>query len=335
MVTEILIYWNSGSHGREHRRSDSLAKKPKLSVILSELDTLIRPEEERLVLDFARQAEDAGYDGVHIIDHVVMGPSSCHAGAPDNPRALRWVGNQAPDQQMPSQIVMLSAIAAVTDRIRLNATATLAPLRHPLLNAKQWATLDLISNGRVTILPIGGWQKEEYEAFGIAHEERGRRLDEQLEIMRLAWTQTPISYDGEFYQFKDIYVMPKPVQPGGVRIMIGGDKLTKKVVQRIVKYGSGFTVLEPPSPERLAHLEEEMKKAGRDMSELPSGGILLPVFDDPTKVANLEKSIETFVAPQIEQGVDQITMKPSQFIDDPKDMPGFLREVDRRIEALL
>ncbi|MDP6242766.1 MAG: LLM class flavin-dependent oxidoreductase [Myxococcota bacterium] len=100
----------------------------------------------------------------------------------------------APDQHMPSQIVMLSAIAAVTKTIRLNAAATLAPLRHPLLNAKQWATLDLVSGGRVTILPIGSWQAEEYEAFGIPHEERGRRLDEQLEIMRLVWKETPASY---------------------------------------------------------------------------------------------------------------------------------------------
>jgi len=312
-----------------------VAKKPKLTIMLSELDTLIKPEEERLVLDFARQAEDAGYDGIHIIDHVVMGPSSCFNGPPENPRGLRWVGNQAPDQQMPSQIVMMSAIAAVTSRIRLNATATLAPLRHPLLNAKQWATLDLISNGRVTILPIGGWQAEEYEAFGIPHKERGRRLDEQLEIMRLAWTQTPISYDGEFYKFKDIYVMPKPVQPGGPEILIGGDKLTKKVVARIVKYGSGYTVLEPPTPERLAYLEQEMQKAGRDISELPKGGMLLPVFDDPTKVANLERSIETFVVPLIESGADRIAIKPSQFIDDPDQMPNFLREVDRRIDALV
>ncbi len=312
-----------------------MPKKPKLSVMLSELDTLIKPEEERLVLDFARQAEDAGYHGSHIIDDVVMGPNSCFNGPPENPRGLRWVGNQAPDQQMPSQIVMMSAIAAVTSRIRLNATATLAPLRHPLLNAKNWATLDLISNGRVTILPIGGWQREEYEAFGIPHEERGRRLDEQLEIMRLAWTETPISYDGEFYKFKDIYVMPKPVQPGGPEILIGGDKLTKKVVSRIVKYGSGYTVLEPPTKDRLAYLEQEMKKAGRETSELPKGGMLLPVFDDPNEVANLERSIETFVVPQLASGADQIAVKPSQFIDDPKQMPSFLREVDRRIEALL
>ena len=187
----------------------------------------------------------------------------------------------------------------------------------------------------MTILPIGGWQAEEYEAFGIPHKERGRRLDEQLEIMRLVWKETPASYDGEFYKFKDIYVMPKPVQPNGPEILLGGDKLTDKVISRIVKYGSGYTVLQPPSPERLAVLEAEMKKAGRSVSEFPRGGMLLPVFEDPNKVANLEKSIETFLVPQLEQGLDRITMKPSQYIDDPKEMPAFLKKVYRQIEALV
>jgi hypothetical protein len=87
-----------------------MTKRPKLPVLLSELDTLIRPEEERRVLQVAQQAEDAGYDGIHIIDHIVMGPHAGFKGVPENPRAFRWVGNQRPDQHMPSQIVMLSAI---------------------------------------------------------------------------------------------------------------------------------------------------------------------------------------------------------------------------------
>lgn len=312
-----------------------MAKKPKLSILLSELDTLIKPEEERLVLDFARQAEDAGFDGIHLAEHVVMGPNSCRDGPPENLRAFRWEGNQEPDQHIPSQIVVLSAIAAVTSRIRLNASATIAPLRHPLVNAKQWATLDLISDGRVTILPIGGWQEEEYAAMGIPFQERGGRLDEQLEIMRLVWRETPASYSGRFYSFKDAYVTPKPVQPNGPKIVIGGNWLSKKVVSRIVKHGSGFSVLEPASLEQLDDLEREMKKAGRRVSELATNGFVLPVFDDPNTVANLERSIESFAAPLVEQGVDQILIKPSQFIDDPKEMPAFLREFDRRIEALL
>jgi probable F420-dependent oxidoreductase len=312
-----------------------MAKKPRLTVLLSELDTLVKPEEERLIFEFAKQAEDAGYYGINIIDHIVMGPSSAANGIPENPRAFRWVGNQAPDQHMPSQIVVMSAIAAVTSRIRLMATATLTPLRHPLLNAKQWATLDLISGGRVTITPIGGWQKEEYEAMGIPFEERGRRLDEQLEIMHLVWRETPASYDGEFYGFKDIYVMPKPVQPGGPEIIIGGDRLSKKVVQRIVSYGSGYTLTSAPDSKGLALLSDEMEKAGRELSELKTSGLVFPFFTDPDKAADLARSIEASVPPLIENGIDSITVKPSQFIDDPSEMPGFLKEFDRRIEALI
>lgn len=311
-----------------------MATKPKLTVLLSELDTLIKPEEERLTLKFAQQAEDAGYYGIHIIDHIVMGPSSGFKGLPENPRAFRWVGNQRPDQHMPSQIVMLSAIAAVTSRIRLMATATLTPLRPPLLNAKQWATLDLISGGRVTITPIAGWQSEEYAAFGIPFEERSRRLDEQIEIMRLVWRETPASYEGKYYRFKDIYVMPKPVQPNGPEIIIGGDGLTKKIVERIVKYGSGYTLTSAPDRDGLARLAAAMAQAGRDIAELKTGGLVWPIFPDPHQVADLARSIETSVPPLIGKA-ESIMIKPSQFIDDPGEMPAFLREVDRRIEALI
>jgi probable F420-dependent oxidoreductase len=311
-----------------------MPKKPKLAVLLSELDTLIKPEEERLIFKFAQQAEDAGYHGLNIIDHIVMGPSSAANGLPENPRAFRWMGNQSPDEHMPSQIVVLSAIAAVTSRIRIMAS-TLAPLRHPLLNAKQWATLDLISGGRVTITPIGGWQKEEYEAMGIPFGERNRRLDEQLEIMRLVWRETPASYEGKFYRFKDIYVMPKPVQPGGPEIRIGGNRLSEQVIQRIVKYGSGYTLTSPPDPDGLARLAEEMAKAGRNVSELQTGGIVWPLFTDPHQPADLARSIEASVPFFLEKGADSIGIKPSQFINDPSEMPALLREVDRRIEALV
>jgi probable F420-dependent oxidoreductase len=312
-----------------------MAKTPRLTLLLSELDTLIKPEEERLVLRFAQQAEDAGWYGIHIIDHVVMGPSSGANGLPDNPRAFRWIGNQAPDQHMPSQIVIMSAVAAVTTRIRLMATATLTPLRHPLLNAKQWATLDLISGGRLTITPIGGWQEEEYTALGIPFAERSRRLDEQLEIMHLVWRQTPASYAGEFYSFKDIYVMPKPVQPGGPEIIIGGDRLGKNVIRRIVKYGSGYTLTSAPGPEGVALLSAAMAKAGRTRSELKTSGLIFPVFTAPNRPADLARSVETSLPQLIQAGVDSVTIKPSQFIDDPGAMPAFLREVERQVEALV
>ncbi|MBT4521334.1 MAG: LLM class flavin-dependent oxidoreductase [Halieaceae bacterium] len=311
-----------------------MAQVPKLTVILSELDTLIKPQEERRVLDFACQAEAAGYYGVHIIDHIVMGPGSACNGLPPNPRAFRWVGNQAPDQHMPSQIVMMSAIAAVTSELRLMATATLTPLRHPLLNAKNWATLDLISEGRLTITPIGGWQHEEYEAMGIDFKERGRRLDEQLAIMRLAWTETPISYRGEFYQFDDISVVPKPVQTGGPELLIGGDRLSKKVVERIVKYGSGYTLAGEPESDGLALLASEMNKAGRDINNLKTSGLVVPHFPVDDQCADLALSLEQCLPPLLAAGVDAITIKPSQYIDDPEQMPTFLKQCRERVESM-
>lgn len=309
-------------------------KIPKLTVILSEMDTLIAPRQERQVLDFARQAEDAGYYGINIIDHIVMGPGSARNGLPENPRAFRWVGNQAPDQHMPSQIVIMSAIAAVTATVRLMATATLAPLRHPLLNAKNWATLDLISEGRVTITPIGGWQDEEYAAMGIDFKERGRRLDEQLAIMRLAWSETPISFQGEFYQFDDISVVPRPVQAGGPEIIIGGDRLSRKVVARIVNYGSGYTLAGVPDADGLALLASEMDKAGRDINSLKTSGLIFPDFPAEDQCANLDRSLEQSLPPLLEAGVDSITIKPSQYIDRPEQMPEFLEQCRKRVESL-
>jgi probable F420-dependent oxidoreductase len=236
---------------------------------------------------------------------------------------------------MPLQIVMMSAIAAVTSRIRLLATATLTPLRHPLENAKQWASLDLLSQGRVTITPIGGWQREEYEAFGIPFAERGRRLDEQLEIMHLAWRETPISYAGEFYRFDDVYVMPKPVQPGGPEILIGGDRMSGRVIARIVRWGSGYTLTSAPTAEQLARLAAAMRAAGRDPESLQTNGLVLPFFPDARSRADLAATLDASVPPLIEAGVDSITIKPSQYIDDPDELPGFLREVDRRVSALV
>ncbi|WP_186453771.1 TIGR03619 family F420-dependent LLM class oxidoreductase [Denitratisoma sp. DHT3] len=310
-----------------------MKKIPDLTVILSELDTLIRPDEERLVLHFARQAEDAGYYGVNIIDHIVMGKGAARFGLPANPRAFRWVGNQRPNQHMPSQIVMMSAIAAVTSRIRLMATATLTPLRHPLLNAKQWATLDLLSGGRLTITPIGGWQDEEYDAMGIPFAERGSRLDEQLEIMCLAWSKTPISYSGQHYRFENVYVMPKPAQPGGPEMIIGGDSLSQKVVDRIVRYGAGYTLAGTPDREGLERLRRCMVAAGRKPEELKTSGLIFPCFPSVNEPADIPRSLAQSMPSLLEAGVDVITIKPSQYIDDPGQMPSLLKEFQQRIAS--
>jgi alkanesulfonate monooxygenase SsuD/methylene tetrahydromethanopterin reductase-like flavin-dependent oxidoreductase (luciferase family) len=103
-------------------------------------------------------------------------------------------------------MVLLSAIAAVTQRLRLVAGAIIAPLRHPLLLAKDLATLDLLAEGRLVVLPTVSWHADEYEALGVPFTQRGAMLDEQLEVMQRCWSPGPVSYRGRYYEFDDVWV---------------------------------------------------------------------------------------------------------------------------------
>lgn len=312
-----------------------MRKMPKLVVLLNELDTLIKPAEERVVLRFAREVEDAGYDGVLTAEHIALGPNSEFRGPPANPREFLVPGNQDPRQHWPNPFIKLAAIAAVTERVRLMSCATLAPLRHPLLAAKELATLDQLSGGRLVITPICGWNRDEYDALGIPWQERGARLDEHLAILELVWKQSPATYHGRFYDFTDMYVEPKPVQPGGITVWAGGDRMTKKVVERIVKYGRGYCLISQPSAEEKAYLDGELAKVGRSSAELENVGTVYPTFRDPNKVADIEQAIEDSVMPQLDNGANVFVVKPSQFIDEPREMTSFLKRFSRAVEMAI
>ena len=108
---------------------------------------------------FAIEAERAGLDAVMVSEHIVLGPSADAAGRPANPRDYALPGNQDPATPWPSPLVLLSAIAAATTRIRLVAGALISPLRHPLATAKDLATLDRLSGGRLVVQPTVSWHR--------------------------------------------------------------------------------------------------------------------------------------------------------------------------------
>ena len=132
------------------------------------------------------------------------------------------MGNQDPTTAWPNSLVMLSAIAAATSRVRLVAAAVIAPLRHPLLLAKELATLDLLSAGRLVVQPTVSWFRPEYEALGVPWAARGDLLDEHLAAWEALWGPSPASFDGRHYPFTDVYLEPKPFRPGGPTIWLGG-----------------------------------------------------------------------------------------------------------------
>src|SRR5881397_2573588 len=207
---------------------------PKLILILSENWTLVPPKDLRSLVRMGVDAEDAGFDAVMVSEHVVLGPSSDVAGPPQNPRDYALPDNQDPRTPWPSSLVLLAGVAAATERIRLVAGAVIPPLRHPLLLAKELATLDLLSDGRLVVQPTVSWHRDEYEALGVPFEERGALLDEHLAVWRLVWHESPASYEGRRYRFKDAYVEPKPYRPDGPPLWFGGTGLHGRMIERLV-----------------------------------------------------------------------------------------------------
>lgn len=289
-----------------------------------DLNTLIR---------WAREAEDAGFDSVMLSEHIVLGPSSGANGAMPNPREYALPGNQDPATPWPNSMVLLAAIAAVTERVRLVAGAIIAPLRHPLILARELGTLDLVAGGRLVVLPTVSWHRDEYDALGVDFSRRGRLLDQHLEVWKRAWAGSPFSFHGDDYAFDDVYLEPAAFGPRGPTLWMGGAALKGRVLDRIVEYGDGFNPLGRRTDAEMALLTTSMSAAGRRMADLELVGGVRATFSDATSCADLGRAMEG-IPSQMEQGFGTFCIKPSQFIDDPNGVAAFCRDVMRRGEEM-
>lgn len=136
--------------------------------------------------------------------------------------------------------IMLSAIAARTERIRLGTSIFLLPLSHPLEVAEQVASLDVLSQGRMIFGPGLGYRKYEYDAVGLPYERRGRLMTECLEVLRGVWENESYSHHGEFYSFDDVTLTPRPVQQPGIPIWVGAN--SDAAMRRAARLGDGWIV---------------------------------------------------------------------------------------------
>jgi probable F420-dependent oxidoreductase len=307
-------------------------RTPRMCLILSENWTMTSARDLPALVRWAREAEDAGFDSVMISEHIVLGPSAGANGIMTNPREYALPGNQDPTP-WPSSLVLLSAIAAVTTRIRLVAGAVIAPLRHPLVLARELGSLDLLSEGRLVVLPTVSWLAEEYAALGVPFGRRGDLLDEHLAAWAVLWRDTPASFSGKHYSFRDVYFEPKAYRPGGPVLWLGGAGMHRRMLARIVAYGDGFNPLGRPAPAELATLADAMRAAGRDPASLELVGGTRAVFDTPDGVADLGQALAG-IGPQAEAGFTTFCIKPSQFTDDPDDVGRLCREIIRRVDGM-
>jgi probable F420-dependent oxidoreductase len=136
-------------------------------------------------------------------------------------------------------VPLLAAVAALTKRIEIGPAAIMVTLRHPTMLAKELATLDRISHGRLVVVAgVGGDFPKEFEACGVPMAARGRRTSETIEIMRKYWTEERFSYDGQVYQLDDVWMEPKPARPGGPPIWLAGR--SDAAIARAARLGDGY-----------------------------------------------------------------------------------------------
>jgi probable F420-dependent oxidoreductase len=184
----------------------------------------------RGLVDVARIAEDSGIDRIVAVDHVVMGR---------NTDAYLWGRFPVPPEApWLEPLTVLTAMAAVTTKLRLSTGILIAPLRPAALLAKQVATLDVLSNGRVDLGVGVGWQKEEYDAQGLDFARRGTMLDDTVAACRALWSELPAGFESTTVSFEDTYCSPQPAQER-LPVWFGGS-LTDRMLARIVDLGDGW-----------------------------------------------------------------------------------------------
>lgn len=267
--------------------------------------------DHRGLLDLAAEADRRGVDLITTSDHL---------GFSREAHTERVRGNGFPfelEHPWLEPMSLLSAVAAVTERVDLGVYVLVAPLRPALLLAKQIATLDVLSRGRTRIGVGVGWQEAEYAAAGIPFERRFGRLEETVAACRELWDAPPASFTGTGFAFDDFHSLPRPVQS---RVpIIFGMAPSKRNFERIARVGDGWTA----APADMGRLTESItllrtcfEEQGRDPAEAEVQ-IMLPAVDDFDAMTAAAREAR-------DVGVDTVLVRPSALDIGPGDLDEFL-----------
>lgn len=249
----------------------------------------------------ARLAEELGYGSWWVGEHVVL-PSP---RTPDSPMAA--------DDPILDPLVHLSYVAAVTTRIKLGTGIVILPQRNPVVLAKQAASLDFLSGGRLVLGVAAGYLEPEMTAVGVPMADRGTRTDEYIDAMTSLWTDPAPKFAGRYVAFADVDAHPRPVQEGGPRIVVGGR--SPAAYRRAVSRGHGFFGV--GTVEELAGDVEGLRRAA-DQVERPArlGRLELTGMPlTPVDAATADRYAEL--------GLDRLVVYPLPF-EDPDDVARFL-----------
>ena len=255
--------------------------------------------------ELGREADDRGFSSIWLGEHVVMFPQyeSSYPGARDG--VFRFPQGSG----LLDMVAALGFLAATTRRVRLGTGICILPQNNPVYVAKEYATVDFLSGGRLDFGIGVGWSWEEFEACGVPFEERGARCDEYLEVIRRLWVEDVSSFEGRFYQLRDCLLYPKPVQKPMVPITVGGH--SKAALRRAARVGSGWygVNLKPSeTAEIVAQLDQCLAAEGRTRDGFE---IVIGAVNDQIAVDLIDQYAEVGVTevliPFLRQGTKHLT----------------------------
>ncbi|MFP6808252.1 MAG: LLM class F420-dependent oxidoreductase [Pseudomonadales bacterium] len=266
-------------------------------------------------LALCKRAEAAGFESVWGGEHVIM-PDAIASKYPYTPDGKIPA---EPETPIPDPLIWLAFAAAAAPTLRLGTCILIVPQRNPLILAKELATLDQLSGGRVELGLGVGWMKEEFDALGVPWERRGARNDEYIEAMRALWKGPHAEFHGDFVDFEPATCSPRPVN-GSIPIIVGGD--SDAAISRAVRIADGYFPGEGDIEQLSALLNrvrQAAEKAGRDPASIEFSAIF------GSQIANPEKGVEEMAS----IGVDRI-MIPAFFFAGPEGLDS-LDQLSERI----
>jgi probable F420-dependent oxidoreductase len=260
----------------------------------------------------ARLSEELGYHSWWAGEHVVL-PSP---RTPDSP--------MAPEDPILDPLIHLGYVAAVTETMQLGTGIVILPQRNPLVLAKQAASLDVLSGGRLVLGVGAGYLASELAALGVPMSERGGRTDEYIDAMRALWSDgAPVAYAGRHVEFSNLDAHPRPVQAGGPRLAIGGH--SPAAFRRAVARGHQWIGTTSDPGDLVAHLRGLEEAAARVERPAHLGRLEITVLH-----VNAER-VETEAADRYRDlGVDRLLVYPLP-LDDVDDVARFLDDHARRL----
>jgi probable F420-dependent oxidoreductase len=256
------------------------------------------------ILYIAKEAEREGIDSVWVLDRLLwpLNPQTSYAATPDGTLPVEF-------QNVLDPLTTLTYVAGVTKQILLGTSIIDMFFQNPMVLAKRFATLDILSEGR-TIAGLGiGWSKDEYEVAGVPYKDKGTRADEFLQVLKKIWTDEVVEFKGQFYNIPASKIGPKPLQEPHPPILLGG--FSPKTFSRILNYASGWIGVAGFGPlEQLEQVINSLKENARKIDKDPSNidiylGSYPNVLESPV-ASNEERSPMTGTIDQIGSDIEQI-----------------------------